>query len=276
MHKSISAFAAALLAASVSSAALADNPAGSAKGVVPAADAALDGATRTLVVGSDVFIGDVVNTGPKGQVQILFADNTKLVVGPQSSLKIDDYLLRNNGDAGKFVVDMLSGSFRFATGNGPKSSYVINTPTGTIGVRGTGFDTWIGLDPSTHQMATYIMHYIGTVMFKAKGEKKWKLLHDACTLGTIFDTSKVLGSSKTTTGAFRDQLKVQFHWAENQSPLLRPFWFAQAIDCLRKAPDAGPTAPIGDNNGPGDGPGLTPPPPPPPGPIFLGAGPFGR
>ena len=265
MHKWISAVAAALLAASVSSAALADNPAGSAKGVNPAAAAALDGATRTLVVGSDVFIGDVVNTGPKGQVQILFADNTKLVVGPQSSLKIDDYLLRNNGDAGKFVVDMLSGSFRFATGNGPKSSYVINTPTGTIGVRGTGFDTWVGLDPQTHQKVTYILHYIGTVMFKANGEKKWKLLHDACTLGRIYDESAVLGSSKATTGDFRNQLKAEFRYSVNQSPLFRPYWFAQAIDCLRKAPDIGPITPIGENNGPGDSPTApqqTPPPPP--------------
>ena len=272
MHKWISAFAAALLAASVSSAALADNPAGSAKGVNPDAAAALDGATRTLVVGSDVFIGDVVNTGPKGQVQILFADNTKLVVGPQSSLKIDDYLLRNNGDAGKFVVDMLSGSFRFATGNGPKSSYVINTPTGTIGVRGTGFDTWIGIDPQTGRLATYILHYIGTVMFKAKGEKQWKLLHDACTLGSIFDVSKVLGSSKSTTGDFRNQLKAEFRYSVNQSPLLRPFWFAQAIDCLRNSPTAGPTTPIGDNQSNGVGLPVTtqpPPPPPPPPPPFI-------
>ena len=77
--------------------ALADTPAGSAKGVNPAASADLDGATRTLTVGSDIFIGDDVITGPQGQVQILFADNTKLVVGPNSALKMQDYLLRNDG-----------------------------------------------------------------------------------------------------------------------------------------------------------------------------------
>jgi len=237
MQKWFSACAAALLAALVTSAALADTPAGSAKGVDPAAAAELGGTARTLVVGSDIFIGDVVNTGPKGQVQILFADNTKLVVGPQSSLKIDDYLLRNNGDAGKFVVDMLSGSFRFATGNGPKDKYVINTPTGTIGVRGTRFDVWVGFDPSTKQQVTYIMHYLGVVAFRATHETKWKLLHDACTVGRIYSESSILGSSKTTTGDFRNQLKAEFRYSVNQSPLLRPFWFAQAFDCLVKAPD---------------------------------------
>ena len=60
-------------------------------------------------VGSDIFIGDLVQTGPQGQVQILFADNTELVLGPSSSLTIEDYLIRNDGSAGKFAVDMLVG-----------------------------------------------------------------------------------------------------------------------------------------------------------------------
>ncbi len=111
--------------------------AGSALGVDPAADAALNNETRTLVVGSDIFIGDLVQTGPRGQVQIMFADNTELVVGPSSALLIEDYLLRNDGSAGKLAVDMLSGAFRFSTGDSAKSRYVIGTPTGTIGVRGT-------------------------------------------------------------------------------------------------------------------------------------------
>src|SRR5687768_10914002 len=81
--------------------------AGSALGVDPAADAALNNETRTLVVGSDIFIGDLVQTGPRGQVQIMFADNTELVVGPSSALLIEDYLLRNDGSAGKLAVDML-------------------------------------------------------------------------------------------------------------------------------------------------------------------------
>ena len=269
MQKWFSACAAALLAASLTSVALADPPAGSAKGVDPAAAAALDGATRTLVVGSDIFIGDVVNTGPKGQVQILFADNTKLVVGPQSSLKIDDYLLRNNGDAGKFVVDMLSGSFRFATGDGPKNKYVINTPTGTIGVRGTRFDVWVGFDPTTKQKVTYIMHYLGIVMFKATGETKWKLLHDACTIGRIYAESSILGSSKTTTGDFRNQLKAEFRYAVNQSPLLRPFWFAQAIDCLVRSPDANTPISLGTPNGPSTGVTVVPSPPAAPPPVGI-------
>jgi hypothetical protein len=255
-----------VLAAVVLSAvpALADNPAGSAKGVKPAADAALDGATRTLVVGSDIFIGDQVSTGPKGQVQILFNDNTKLVIGPGSSLKMADYLVRNNGDPGKFVVDVLSGSFRFATGDAPKNKYEINTPTATIGVRGTEFDGYVYNGPEPY---TRIMHYLGIVLFKHKGDSKWQELHDLCTIGQVTDTAAVLGNSKTMSNQDRNVLRQEFRYADNQAPLLRPFWVLQSFECLHRP--TGVEAPPPQNKGPA----TPPPPPPPPPPINLRAGP---
>lgn len=215
--------------------AFADAPAGTTKGVKPAADAALDGASRTLVVGSDIFIGDQVSTGPKGQVQILFNDNTKLVVGPNSSLKVADYLVRNNGDAGKFVVDMLSGSFRFATGDAPKNKYQINTPTGTIGVRGTEFDVWVDGASGFAR----ILRVGGIVLFRANGESKWRQLADSCEIGQIGDgSSAVLGDARKSTGDTRTQYKRQFRYADNQSPLLRAFWFMPAYACLHNPPNA--------------------------------------
>lgn len=247
MRTLISGVFAAVLLVGLPAMALAAGGQGTAQGVNPSADAQLEGATRTLIVGSDVFIGDLVETGPKGQVQILFADNTHLVVGPQSSLKIDDYLLRNNGDAGKFVVDMLSGSFRFATGNGPKAKYEINTPTGTIGVRGTGFEVFVDVTGWAR-----ILHHIGTVIFKANGEKSWQILHDACTVGEIRGGSaKVLGNSKTMSNDMRTQFKHEFPYSDNQSPLLRSYWFANALDCLHNPPNGAPPPPTNNNSTPG-------------------------
>ena len=52
---------------------------GKVLGVDPAAE--LEGKS-TLVVGTDVFIGDKVVTGASGLVQIKFEDRTELVVGP--------------------------------------------------------------------------------------------------------------------------------------------------------------------------------------------------
>lgn len=233
MRKLFSSLIAAALLAGAPAVALAD-AAGSAKGVNPDAGAVADGQTRTLKVGSDIFIGDEVNTNAKGQVQILFADNTKLVVGPNSSLKIDDYLLRNDGDPGKFVVDMLSGSFRFATGNGPKSSYQINTPTGTIGVRGTHFEVFVYADTGFAR----ILRDEGIVLYRALGETEWKVLDEKCEVGEIGDhESSHLGDARDSTGQTRTDYRHEFRYADNESPLLRAFWFLESYECLHRPPN---------------------------------------
>ena len=206
--------------------------AGTAKGVDPLADALAAGQTRTLVVGSDINIGDTVQTGERGQVQILFSDNTKLVVGPSSSLKIEDYLIRNNGSAGKIAVDMLAGSFRFVTGTSPKPDYVINTPTGTIGVRGTGFDTRI-IDK-----IAYVLMYDGVTVICENSSKRCKTLSGFCELGQIgTDDTAILGDVRKTTGADRAQIKSWFRYAMNEYPLRWEFRIAHAFDCLHQVPD---------------------------------------
>lgn len=94
----------------------------------------------TLRVGMDVKMGDVVRTSSRGEAQLLFTDETKLVVGPNSSLVIESYLLRSKNRANNFTVRALGGTFRMITGKSQKTAYQIKTPTATIGVRGTTFD----------------------------------------------------------------------------------------------------------------------------------------
>jgi hypothetical protein len=113
---------------------------GTALGVRPDATAGLEGNVRTLKVGSDVSIGETVTTNARGLVQLLFTDGSKLVVGPNSSLVLEDYLVRNDNSAGRFAINTLAGTFRFVTGNAPKNAYAITTPTGTIGIRGTALE----------------------------------------------------------------------------------------------------------------------------------------
>jgi hypothetical protein len=84
---------------------------------------------------------------------------------------------------------------------------------------------------------TRILHYMGTVIFKAKSEKTWTAMSQLCSLGQIDDRSAILGNSKTVTGAARDRLKVEFRYANNEAPLLRPFWFLPSYDCLHNPPN---------------------------------------
>ena len=74
----------------------ADAPSGTAVDVVPLARA--DGAAgfRVLIDQGSVYSGDKIVTGPVGQAQILFRDNTKLVVGPNSSMTIDAFVTRSS------------------------------------------------------------------------------------------------------------------------------------------------------------------------------------
>jgi hypothetical protein len=228
---------AAVVLAVMPSLALAD-AAGTAKGVAPTANAAAKGKTRTLVVGADVFIGDTIQTGPQGDVQILFADSTALVVGPHSSLRIEDYLLRNNGDAGKFAVDMLSGVFRFATGDGPKNKYQIDTLNGTIGVRGTRFDVFVGGG------MTRLMMYQGTTRFCSRSGQCVELT-GVCRVGEFSNgAARALGDARTLDRE-RPTLRRQFVYAVSQNSLLSGFRFANATQCLNRTPVT-PTPSIAD------------------------------
>lgn len=131
--------AAGLLVLGWSGASLAQ-PSGAVIAVIQQSQADGQGGKRVLEVEAPVFSGDKIITGPIGEAQIKFRDNTKLVVGPNSMMTIDAFVFSENGNAKKFAINVTRGAFRFITGRGPKSAYSINTPTATIGVRGTELD----------------------------------------------------------------------------------------------------------------------------------------
>ena len=201
---------------------------GTALGVDPQAEAGKDGATRVLTVGADVFIGDLVKTGANGNVQIKFSDSTELVVGPNSALLIEDYLLRDDQSAGKFAVNALAGTFRFATGESAKDDYIIRTPTGTIGVRGTEFDF------NVFQALTEVLLYHGSVLL-CNTSNQCVTLDGTCQIGT-YDLSEaiVVGAASETQGEQRDAFKANFDYAQDQSPLNREFWFEKARQCFNQ------------------------------------------
>ena len=114
--------------------------AGRALDVRPSATLSNGEGSITLSRGADVAMGDRVRTNSRGQVQLKFTDDTKLVVGPNSSLVIEAYLLRSRNRANNFTVRALGGTFRMISGNSQKQAYRIRTPTATIGIRGTSFD----------------------------------------------------------------------------------------------------------------------------------------
>ncbi|MEE2866326.1 MAG: FecR domain-containing protein, partial [Pseudomonadota bacterium] len=77
-----------------------------------------------------------------GNAQIRLIDGTKIVVGPNADVKIDDFVITGQ-TVSKLTVSATRGAFRFISGRSKSSAYSIRTPNGTIGVRGTAFDVTI-------------------------------------------------------------------------------------------------------------------------------------
>ena len=136
-------FVFATVAAAIGGTCFAAEPSGEAVAVVQAA--AVDGAAgnRALAVKGPVFTGDVVKTDKGGQAQLVFRDDTRLVVGPNSQLTIDSFVFAGGSTARQFTINAVRGAFRFITGSSQKQAYTIKTPTATIGVRGTRFDVTV-------------------------------------------------------------------------------------------------------------------------------------
>lgn len=124
--------------------AMAATPSGTAIAVIQATNVTGTGGNRTLQPEAPVFMGDKVNTGAFGEAQLKFRDETKLVVGPSSSLLIDKFVFSDQNTAKSVTINAVRGTFRFITGSSPKNAYVIRTPTATIGLRGTRFDFSVG------------------------------------------------------------------------------------------------------------------------------------
>lgn len=123
---------------------------GRAEAVLPGAELKAAGGRSRLVDGATLSVGDVVTTDASGQAQLRFTDGTKIVVGPGSTLEIDEILMQSGKTASRFAVSAVGGTFRFISGKSPKSAYSITTPTATMGIRGTAFDFSVDRNTGTN------------------------------------------------------------------------------------------------------------------------------
>lgn len=219
---------------------------GTAVGVDP--DAMARGTSdRTLQVGADISIGETVITGPSGQVQIIFDDQTRLVVGPNSALRVETYLLASDNTASKLAINALGGSFRFITGSSPKPAYSISTPTATIAVRGTRFDFLV--DRAT----TLVMLYEGALQV-CNPSGDCEDLVDRCQVGTAVSDSARLYIRNDPE---RIPLSLMFPYARFQHPLLDEFRVSDTVACT-EIRENGPVPAVGTGGGGGSSTPQTP------------------
>jgi FecR protein len=120
-----------------SAASFAETRIGVAASTKPNADGFVGAGSQSLSAGSEVFANETVRTGNLGQADLVFLDQTNLTVGPTSEVLLDKFVYDPTGPKGKVVLQLSRGAFRFVTGTQDHRAYAVNTPYGSLGVRGT-------------------------------------------------------------------------------------------------------------------------------------------
>ncbi|MDU8944949.1 FecR family protein [Ovoidimarina sediminis] len=91
--------------------------------------------------GEPVEQGDLLETTDIGLMHVLLNDETRVVVGPGTSLSIDAALVGDDdGTFENLAVGFTVGIMRMITGNSESEAYNIETPTSTLGIRGSAFE----------------------------------------------------------------------------------------------------------------------------------------
>ncbi|CUW41222.1 putative Poly(Beta-D-mannuronate) C5 epimerase 2 [Magnetospirillum sp. XM-1] len=99
-----------------------------------------DGTVEAAIKGMAVFEGDVVTTGAKGSVGIVFVDGSTFSVGNAARAVLDQLSYDPGTNTGSSTVSVTNGPFSFISGEIARTApdaMTVKTPVLTIGVRGT-------------------------------------------------------------------------------------------------------------------------------------------
>lgn len=95
------------------------------------------GPLKTVRIGKAVFQNERIRTGGSGLVQVLLADGSNFLIGPNSDLVIDEFVYQPAGTS-RMIATFGKGVARYVGGKLSKTrgGVTIRTRQGTIGVRG--------------------------------------------------------------------------------------------------------------------------------------------
>jgi hypothetical protein len=99
--------------------------------------------------GTSVYPNDTVKTGADGSVGIVFKDNARISLGPNSRLELKKFVFEPAQGQFSMVNKLAKGTASFVSGKMTKlspESVVLETPTSTIGVRGTSYNIKVNED----------------------------------------------------------------------------------------------------------------------------------
>ena len=96
--------------------------------------------TRQAQENEFLFMNDTITTGRGSRMVILFQDQTEISLAENTVLEIDEYVYDPRAPIdSNMKVDVLRGTFSFASGLINKRKVQIDIPQGSLGIRGTQF-----------------------------------------------------------------------------------------------------------------------------------------
>ena len=113
------------------------------------AAASLGDTARQLATGDKVFVGETITTGNASRLRLRLIEGAVITLGDKSSFTLVGYEEASDGP----VIDLMRGVFSAVAAGVDKvrGGLTVNTPLGTVGVRGTTF--WGELDPGSFAVA---------------------------------------------------------------------------------------------------------------------------
>ena len=120
----------------------------------------LEQTTKEAIVKDQVFLGEAINSEKLSSLQVLLKDKTTFTVGPECELTIDKFVYNPNEINNSMVASVSKGMFRFVSGNISKSgasAVSVNTPTASMGIRGTMVEGLIGADAISIAVAAGVL-----------------------------------------------------------------------------------------------------------------------
>lgn len=99
-----------------------------------------DGTEEVITLGTEIYLGDVVETTGDGAVNINFTDESSFAISDNARVAIDEYVFDPASESGGQDFTVSRGVFMYTSGligRENPDSVEIDTPVGSIGIRGT-------------------------------------------------------------------------------------------------------------------------------------------
>jgi hypothetical protein len=175
---------------------------------------------------SGVEMRDTITTA-NGRAGITFKDDTKVQITEHSRLVIDNFVYDDSKKTGKLSMKMALGTIKYASGQIAKNDpqqVVVETPTATIGVRGTDFSGTVD--------------EIGrsTIILLPSCPTGWKNIQRDCVVGSITVTTDM--GTVVLTRPF-EAVSVQSRIAQPKSSILN-----LSLDQINNLIIVSPPAPV--------------------------------